>query len=105
MSPEQVAIARNVRLAYEQTARGLGGQDYLLHAVRDLVRHLKKNGESPERVVITIKRLCGRPPASFARRYDPFANSNATRPISEIVIGVAIEEYFSSPIVNGTGSV
>jgi hypothetical protein len=92
-------------LAYEQTARGLGGQDHLLHAVRDLVRQLKKNGESPERVLITIKALCGRPAAPFAKHYDPFANGSAARPISEIVIGVAIEEYFSGPIVDGSGSV
>ena len=105
MSPESFATARKVRTAYEQTARGLGGKDYLLTAVRDLVRDLKKNGETPERVVITVKSLCGMPLVPFAAHYDRYANPNATRSISEIVIGVAIEEFFSGPIVNGSGSV
>ena len=104
MSPESFAMARKVRRAYEQTARGLGGQDYLLNAVRDLVRDLKKSGERPENVVITIKSLCGMPLVPFASHYDRFANPGTTRSISEIVIGVAIEEYFSGPTLNGVGS-
>ena len=100
MSPEQVTRAAKVRAAYEQTARGLGGEDYLLRAVRDLVRGLKSDGETPERVVITIKSLCGMPLVPFAAHHDRFANPNRTRSISETVIGVAIQEYFSSPILD-----
>jgi hypothetical protein len=105
MSPESFVMARKVRRAYEQAARGLGGEDYLLNAVRDLVRDLKKNGELPERVVITIKSLCGIPLVAPAAQYDRFAKHGVTRSISEIVIGVAIEEYFTGPSLNGAGSV
>ena len=104
MSPESFAMARKVRTAYEQAARGLGGEDHLLRAVRDIVRDLKKDGEPPERVVITIKNLCGIPLVPFAAHHDRFTAPGSTRSISEIVIGAAIEEYFSVPILDRASS-
>ena len=101
MSPEYPTMERKVRTAYERAVRGDGGKDYLLDAVRDLVRDLKKTGEPPERVLITIKSLCGMPLAPFAGHYARFANPDATRSISETVIGAAIEEYFSRPTLDG----
>lgn len=50
MSPEHLTTEGIVREAYEQTARGLGGEGYLLQSVRHLVRDLKAKGEVPERV-------------------------------------------------------
>lgn len=104
MSPESFAMARKVRTAYEQAARGLGGNDYLLRAVRDLVRELKKDGQPPERVVITIKNLCGIPLVPFAAHHDRFTTPGSTLSISEIVIGAVIEEYFSVPILDRASS-
>ena len=103
MSPEYPTIARKVRAAYEQTVRADGSKDYLLDVVRDLVRDLKQTGEPPERVLITIKSLCGMPLVPFAGHYARFANPDATRSISETVIGAAIEEYFSRPTLDGAG--
>jgi hypothetical protein len=61
MSPQHLTMDGKVREAYDRAARGLGGEDYLLQAVRHLVRDLKENGALPEHVVITIKRLCEMP--------------------------------------------
>ena len=105
MLPEHIAQAGKVRAAYEQAARGLGGEEHLLRAVRDLVQDLKKHGQPPERVVIAIKSLCGMPLVPFAGHYDRFTKPDGTRSISETVIGVAIEEYFSSPIRERASSI
>jgi hypothetical protein len=104
MSPEDLTKAEKIRAAYEQAARGIGEDAYLLRAVRDLVKDLKKNGESPERVVITIKTLCAMPLVPFAGHHDRFTKQDGTRSISETVIEAAIEEYFSASILNEVGS-
>lgn len=104
MSPQHLTTDGKVREAYDRAARGHGGEDYLLQAVRHLVRDLKENGALPEQVVIRIKKLCEMPMVPFASHSDRFAKPGVTRTISEAVIGVAIEEYFSGPSGKRVGS-
>ena len=105
MQAQHLTIERNVRTAYDRAVRARRAQDQLLDAVRDLVRDLKNDGEPPERVLITIKRLCGMPLVPFAGHYHLFADPEAARSISETVIGVAIEEYFSRPSLDRVASI
>ena len=104
MSPQHLTMDGKVREAYDRAARGLGGEDYLLQAVRHLVRDLKENGALPEHVVIRIKRLCEMPMVPFASHNERFARPGVTRTISETVIEVAIDEYFSAPSCRRVGS-
>ncbi|MDQ6770976.1 MAG: hypothetical protein M3Z54_13420 [Gemmatimonadota bacterium] len=86
-----------MRVAYERAVRARHPHTQLLDAVRDLVRDLKKDGEPPERVVVTIKRVCGMPSVPFAGHDDGLPDPETARSISETVIAVAIREYFSPP--------
>ncbi len=100
MPPEHLTRERNVRVAYERALQARGPQVQLLDAVRDLVRYLKQNGEPPERVIVTIKRLCGMPLVPFAGHAAVMVEPDLTRSISEAVIRVAIKEYFSRPVLD-----
>ena len=101
MQGQYLTMERNVRAAYERAVRARHTEEQLLDAVRDLVRDLRKNGEPPERVLITIKRSCRMPLVPFAGHYDLSADPEAARSISEAVIDVAIDEYFSRPTLDG----
>lgn len=102
--PDDRMMERNVRAAFEQVVRGDAAPALVLDAVRGLVRHLKKDGEPPERVLVTVKRLCGMPLVPFAgHAADPAAASDGVRSLSEAVIGVAIREYFSRPVLERAG--
>ncbi len=85
----------DVRIAFERVTDGSGPLEKLLTAVRILVRDLKDEGQPPEKVIITIKRLCGLPLTTFAADTDSNADGSESKKISDMVLKTAIEEYYA----------
>jgi hypothetical protein len=96
----------DVRIAFERVTDGSGTLDKLLSAVRILVRDLKDEGRPPEKVIITIKRLCGHPLTTFAADTDSSADGSEGKRLSDAVLKTAIDEYYGGsrlvgPALNG----
>src|SRR5947209_6894916 len=70
-------------------------RDDLVAAVRARVRELKKQGQPPEKVIVTIKRQCGLPLITFAADTDASTDGSARRQIAELVVRAVIDEYYS----------
>ncbi len=86
----------DLRVAFERVTDGSGQLEKLLTVVRILVRALKDEGRPPEKVIITIKRLCGLPLTRFAADTDSNADSSESKRLSDIVLKTAIDEYYAS---------
>ncbi len=84
----------NVRSAYERATDGTGSPDELLSAVRVLVRDLKREGKPPEKVIVTVKQVCGLPMITFAADTDAKADADQTKQISDMMVRAAIDEYY-----------
>jgi len=94
----------DVRSAYARATEGSGSPDELLSAVRILVRDLKREGLPPEKVIITVKEVCGLPLITFAADTDAAADSNPAKQISEMMVRAAIDEYYTKPWPNAVSS-
>jgi hypothetical protein len=84
-----------VRTAYHRASEGTGSRDDLVAVVRARVRDLKRQGQPPEKVIISIKRLCGLPLKTFAGDTDASTDASPSRQIAELVVRAAIDEYYS----------
>jgi hypothetical protein len=85
----------DVRIAFERVTDGSEPLEKLLTAVRILVRDLKDEGRPPEKVIITIKRLCGLPLTTFAGDTDSNAYGSKSKGIFDMVLKAAIDEYYT----------
>jgi hypothetical protein len=85
----------DVRVAFERVTDGSGPLEKLLTTVRILVRDLKDEGRPPEKVIITIKRLCGLPLVTFAADTDSNADSSESKKVSDMVLKTVIDEYYA----------
>jgi hypothetical protein len=88
----------NVRGAYERAIEGIGSRDELLSAVRILVRDLKREGQPPEKVIITVKQVCGLPMITFAADTDANADRSQAKQIADMMVRAAIDEYYQGPL-------
>ena len=84
-----------VRTAFHRATEGTGSRDELVAAVRARVRELKKQGQPPEKVIVTIKRQCGLPLITFAAYTDASTDGSASRQLAELVVRAVIDEYYS----------
>lgn len=102
---ERFAMARKLendfRSTFERTIGGACTHEELLAAVRVLVRDLKKQGRAPEKVLVTIKRLCGLPRITLAADTDANADNSPTKQVSDMVLRAAIDEYYDRPRSSG----
>jgi hypothetical protein len=87
----------NVRSAFERATEGSGSPDDLVSAVRVLVRNLKREGRPPEKVIVTVKQVCGLPMITFAADTDAVADNSPSKRISEMMVRAAIDEYYLKP--------
>jgi len=90
-------LENDVRSAFERAVEGIGSRDELLSAVRMLVRDLKREGQPPEKVVVTVKKLCGLPMVTFAADTDSGADRDQSKQISDMMVRAAIDEYYTQP--------
>jgi len=90
-------LENDVRSAFERAVEGIGSRDELLSAVRMLVRDLKREGQPPEKVVVTVKKLCGLPMVTFAADTDSGADRDQSKQISDMMVRAAIDEYYAKP--------
>ncbi|HEY3114657.1 MAG TPA: hypothetical protein VGJ62_13330 [Gemmatimonadaceae bacterium] len=81
--------------AFHRATEGTGSREELVAAVRARVRKLKNQGQPPEKVIVTIKRLCGLPLIALAADTDASTDGSESRQIAEIVVRAAIDEYYS----------
>ena len=88
----------DVRSAFERAIEGTGSRDELLSAVRTLVRDLKSEGQPPEKVIITVKQVCGLPMITFAADTDSGADRDQAKQISDMMVRAAIDEYYMKPL-------
>jgi hypothetical protein len=88
----------DVRSAFERATEGTGSRDELLSAVRILVRDLKREGQPPEKVIITVKQVCGLPMITFAADTDSGADRDQAKQISDMMVRAAIDEYYLKPV-------
>ena len=86
-----------VRDAFERANDGTGSPDELLSAVRILVRDLKREGSPPEKVIVTVKQICGLPMITFAADTDAAADGTQSKQISDMMVRAAIDEYYRVP--------
>ncbi len=91
----------DVRSAFDRAIEGTGSRDELLSAVRILVRDLKHEGQPPEKVIVTVKQICGLPMIIFARDTDAAADRDQTKQISDMMVRAAIDEYYMKPVPGG----
>lgn len=84
----------NVRSAFDRATEGTGSPDELLAAVRVLVRNLKREGRPPEKVIVTVKQVCGLPMITFAADTDAIADNTPSKRISEMMVRAVIDEYY-----------
>lgn len=87
----------DVRSAFERATEGIGSRDELLSAVRILVRDLKREGQPPEKVIVTVKQVCGMPMVTFAADTDSGADRDQSKQISDMMVRAAIDEYYTKP--------
>src|SRR6476620_2999781 len=87
----------DVRSAFERAIEGIGSRDELLSAVRTLVRDLKREGQPPENVIVTVKQVCGMPMVTFAADTDSGADRDQSKQISDMMVRAAIDEYYTQP--------
>ncbi len=85
----------DVRSAFDRATEGTGSPDELLSAVRVLVRDLKREGSPPEKVIVTVKQVCGLPMITFAADTDAAADSSQAKQISDMMVRAAIDEYYA----------
>jgi hypothetical protein len=97
-------LEEDVRSAYARATEGTGSPDELLSAVRTLVRDLKREGRPPEKVLVTVKEVCGLPLITFAADTDAAADATPAKQISEMMVRAAIDEYYTKPRPNGLSS-
>ena len=84
----------DVRSAFDRATEGTGSRDELLSAVRILVRDLKAEGQPPEKVLVTVKQICGLPMITFAADTDATADRDQTKQTSDMMVRAAIDEYY-----------
>jgi len=87
----------DVRSAFERAIEGVSSRDELLSAVRMLVRDLKREGQPPEKVIVTVKQACGLPMVTFAADTDSGADRDQSKQISDMMVRAAIDEYYTKP--------
>ena len=85
----------DVRSAFERAIEGTGSRDELLSAVRKLVRDLKLEGQPPEKVIVTVKQVCGLPMITVAGDTDSGADRDQAKQISDMMVRAAIDEYYT----------
>ncbi len=88
----------DVRSAFERATEGTGSRDELLSAVRTLVRDLTRGGQPPEKVIVTVKQVCGLPMITFAADTDSGADRDQAKQISDMMVRAAIDEYYMKPV-------
>jgi hypothetical protein len=88
----------DLRSAFERATQGTGSRDELLSAVRTLVRDLKREGQPPEKVIVTVKQVCGLPMITLAADTDSGADRDQTKQISDMMVRAAIDEYYMKPV-------
>src|ERR1700741_1347620 len=91
-------LENDVRSAFERATEGTGSRDELLSAVRILVRDLKREGQPPEKVIVTVKQVCGLPMLTFAADTDSGADRDESKQISDMMVRAAIAEYYKKPV-------
>lgn len=91
-------LENDVRSAFERATEGTGSRDELLSAVRILVRDLKREGQPPEKVIVTVKQVCGLPMLTFAADTDSGADRDESKQISDMMVRAAIDEYYKKPV-------
>src|SRR6266550_3915431 len=91
-------LEEDVRSAFDRATEGIGSRDELLSAVRILVRDLKREGQPPEKVIVTVKQICGLPMITFAGDTDAAADRDQTKQISDMMVRAAIDEYYMKPV-------
>ena len=84
----------NVRTAFARATAGTGSPEDLLDAVRILVRDFKRESRPPEKVIVTLKQLCGLPLIALVADTDASTDDTDTRKLSDMVIKAAIDEYY-----------
>jgi len=94
----------DVRNAFDRATEGTGSPEELLSAVRILVRDLKRKGRPPEKVIVTVKKVCGMPLITFAADTDASADSTQAKQVSDMMVRAAIDEYYRKPRPNGISS-
>ncbi|MFL5470032.1 MAG: hypothetical protein ACJ8AE_09570 [Gemmatimonadaceae bacterium] len=94
-------LENDFRSTFERTIGGACTHEELLATVRVLVRDLKKQGRAPEKVLVTIKRLCGLPRITLAADTDANADNSPTKQVSDMVLRAAIDEYYDRPRSSG----
>ena len=91
----------NVRTAFVRASEGAESPEGLLTAVRLLVGDLKRKGQPPERVIVTIKRLCNLRMNTLLANTDASGESSKSRRISQMVIPTVIDEYYAESSLAG----
>ena len=91
----------DVRIAFDRAIEGTGSRAELLSAVRILVRDLKREGQPPEKVIVTVKQVCGLPRITFAADTDATADRDQPKQISDMMVRAAIDEYYMKPVPGG----
>jgi hypothetical protein len=84
----------DVRTAFDRAIKGAASPEDLYTTVRVLVRNLKKDGQPPESVIVTIKNLCGLSHTTVAADTDSSIDLSERRKISEMVETTVIDEYY-----------
>ncbi len=51
----------------------------------------------PEKVIVTVKQVCGLPMITFAGDTDAAADSTQAKQISDMMVRAAIDEYYERP--------
>ena len=85
----------DVRIAFDHAIEGAISPEQLLTAVRILVRNLKAGGRPPEKVVATLKELCGISRMTIASDTDSSIDLSDSKKISDMVVRTAIDEYYT----------
>ena len=85
----------DVRSAFARATSGSTSPDELLVAVRVLVRDLKRESLPPEKVIVTLKKVCGLPLITFAADTDAIADGSQLKQISDMMVRAVIDEYYT----------
>jgi len=85
----------DVRTSFYSATEGTGSPEDLVTAVRALVRDLKKEGQPPESVIVTIKRLCGLSQITVAADTDSNAVTSVSKRTADMAVRAAIDEYYT----------